>query len=210
MISVGERLQDERIRKNISLEKVASATKIKLKFLSDIEKGNYKNLPSGYALGFVRNYSKFLGLPENEMAALFRREFDAEKEMDVLPVGMTQESTLTRLKIGRSMVLVGSLFIILTLYILYQYRAAILNPSVNVTSPKENATLPGPTVEVVGKTEPDSTVTIGSETASIDNTGSFKKQILLFPGKTTIQVVVTNRFGRQTTIMRHIDVKAAY
>ena len=73
MVHVGEKLSEERIRRGLTLEEVAKATKIRASFLQAIEKGEYKKLPSGtYVHGFVRNYAKFLGLPEYEILSLFK------------------------------------------------------------------------------------------------------------------------------------------
>ncbi len=210
MISVGKRLEEERLSKNLSLEKVSSATKINTKFLQGIEEGNYKNIPPGYAIGFVRNYAKYLGLPEKETIALFRREYDTEKELAVLPRGMSQDFNRGKFRLRRGLILFLFLFVLLGLFIVYQYKAAIFNPSVTITSPSENAKISSPTIDIIGKTEPDSTVLIENETASIDKMGNFRKQIILFPGAAIIKIKVTNRFGRQTEVLRHIDVKAGY
>ena len=52
MIRVGQLLRDERVRKRLTIEEVAKATKIRTNFLSAIEKGEYKKLPSSaYAQG---------------------------------------------------------------------------------------------------------------------------------------------------------------
>jgi hypothetical protein len=133
-----------------------------------------------------------------------------EKEFSVLPSGMSQDLAKGKIRVRRGVVLIVAAFLLLGAYITYEYRAAIFNPSVVIATPKENAKLAGPTIEVSGRTEPDSTVLIENEVVSIDEKGHFLKQIILFPGKATIKVVVTNRFGRQTTVMRHIDVKAGY
>src|ERR1035437_9008307 len=88
MIKSGEKLQQTRAEKGLSLEDVAKGTRIKKEFLSYIENGEYQKLPSAsYAHGFVRNYARFLGLPDEEILAIFRREFDQEKAYKVLPKG---------------------------------------------------------------------------------------------------------------------------
>ena len=82
------------------MEDVAKATKIKSQFLSYIEKGNYQKLPSAsYAHGFVSNYARFLGLPDEEILALFRREFDEDKAYRVLPKGLEEREEFPIVKI---------------------------------------------------------------------------------------------------------------
>src|SRR5579872_1705923 len=86
MVKLGERLLEERKAQGFSTEEVAKATKIRHEFIEAIEKGDYKKLPStAYAQGFVKNYVEFLGLPEKELLALFRREFKEEEFLGVLP-----------------------------------------------------------------------------------------------------------------------------
>src|SRR3989344_7397696 len=114
MIHAGERLLEERIKKGLSLDEVAKATKIRPTFLSYIEKGEYKKLPSGtYAHGFVRNYAKFLDLPENELLALFKREYDEEKFIKVLPEGLAKKEdfALSKIKLGKTFKLLILIFI---------------------------------------------------------------------------------------------------
>ena len=83
MIRAGEKLREERLKKHLTLEEVSRATKIKESFLLAIEKGEYKKLPPAtYAQGFVRNYAGFLGMPEQEILAIFRREYDEEEHED--------------------------------------------------------------------------------------------------------------------------------
>src|ERR1035437_10106661 len=92
MIKSGEKLQQARIEKGLTLDDVSKSTKIRTEFLSDIEKGEYQKLPAAsYAHGFVRNYAKFRGLPDEEILALFRREFDEGKVYRVLPKGFEEE-----------------------------------------------------------------------------------------------------------------------
>ena len=62
MVPLGKRLLSARTQRKLSLEEVAAATKIKARFLSAIEKGEYEKLPSpAYAKGFVKNYAAYLG-----------------------------------------------------------------------------------------------------------------------------------------------------
>ena len=63
------------------------------------------------------------------------------------------------------------------------------------------------TILVFGKTDPNSTITVNDEPVSVNQDGTFRKEISGFPGKTTITVRAVNRFGKQTTIERHVVIK---
>ena len=210
MVRAGERLYEERLKKGLTLEEVSKATKIRSSFLSSIEKGDYKKLPSGtYAHGFVRNYARFLGLPENELLALFKREYDEEKFVKVLPDGLVKKDDfpLKRIKFAQTFKILILIFLILIAYIIFQYRAAIFSPSLNVSKPTEGQIIKTSEVEVIGKTDPNSTVFVNNQTASMDKDGNFRKNINVFPGKTKITVKAVNNFNKITILERQIEVK---
>jgi cytoskeletal protein RodZ len=63
MQSIGERLEEARKRKGISLREAAEATKIRSDFLGHIEQNKMDfNLPEIYKLGFLKNYARYLKL----------------------------------------------------------------------------------------------------------------------------------------------------
>ncbi len=209
MITIGAQFAEERSRQKLTLEEVSKATKIREEFLAAIERGDYKKLPgSSYAQGFVRNYAKFLGLPVERSLALFRREFSAEKSFDVLPKGFSDpQEHIGRLRLGRNILLVALFFIVVGLFILIQYRAAFLNPALIIDYPGQNQTVKSLTIDVKGKTDADTTVFIEGEAVSVNSDGTFTKEIAVFPGKSTINFLVENRFGRKTQKSLNITVK---
>lgn len=213
MIRIGATFSEERKRKNLTLSEVANTLRIKVAFLKAIEEGNFKALPpSAYAHGFVRNYAKFLGLPEEKSLALFRREFDEKKTIDILPKGLLNEAKFIfpRVRVGKSAVLIAALFIVILGFLLFQYRAAIFNPALSIDSPSENEIVKSLIIEVKGKTDPNAALIVEGVEVMIQDDGTFKKKITVFPGNTTIDFKVENRFGRVTTQKRTILVKPGY
>lgn len=212
MIRAGQKLRAERLRKGLTLEEISKATKIKLAFLSAIEKGEYEKLPSStYAQGFVRNYAGFLELPEKEILAIFRREYDQDKIIKVLPEGLIQkeEFPLKRFRFSQTAKIIIFIFVFLLGYILFQYRYAIINPPLEVSTPKEGAVVSSQVVTVAGKTDPNGSLFINSDPITLDSNGNFKKNINVFSGKSTITIKVVNIFGKETAIERHVEVKSS-
>ncbi|MEK7186245.1 MAG: helix-turn-helix domain-containing protein [Patescibacteria group bacterium] len=210
MIRAGQRLYDERKRRGLSLEAVSGATKIREEFLRAIEKGEYNKLPSpSYAQGFVRSYIRYLELPEKDTLAIFRREFSEDKDYKVLPDGFAKRKAIPVRKFRiRQIALVAVLVIILLIgYISYQYRHVFLNPPLEISAPLEGATLSSSTISIEGKTDPSSTIYIEDEAVIVSENGDFKKEIVGFPGETTINIKAVNRFGKQTSVERHILIK---
>lgn len=63
MHSIGERLEEARKRKGISLREAAEATKIRSDYLGDIEQNKFDfELPEIYKRGFLKNYARYLKL----------------------------------------------------------------------------------------------------------------------------------------------------
>jgi transcriptional regulator with XRE-family HTH domain len=68
LASFGEELRREREIRGISLKEIADATKISKRFLEAIERNDHKTLPAPvFTRGFVREYSRYLGLNAEEM-----------------------------------------------------------------------------------------------------------------------------------------------
>lgn len=62
-MTIGERLEDARKRKGVSIREAAEATKIRGDFLLSMENNSFDiNLPEIYVRGFLKNYARFLKL----------------------------------------------------------------------------------------------------------------------------------------------------
>lgn len=209
MIKIGQRLSEARQEKNLSIEQVAKATKIRPNFLSAIEKGEYDKLPSfTYAQGFICNYAEFLNLPRDEILALFRREFDEKKHIKVLPdtLAAPKSSFIPRIYFHQAVVAFIFGLTILIGYLGYQLRTMFIPPALVIESPRENAQTPS-NLSVTGTTDPNATVYVNNESVSINPDGKFTKSLTLFPGKNTITVKSKNRFGKEAILERQIVVK---
>lgn len=70
MQSIGERLEEARKRKGISIREAAEATKIRGEYLHKFESNQYDiKLPEIYVRGFLRTYSNYLKLPGDKIIA---------------------------------------------------------------------------------------------------------------------------------------------
>ena len=72
MRELGEYLRQMRESRGVSLEEVASATNVSLRYLTAIEEGQYDVLPPDvYVRGFLTAYGEFLGIDPEELFARF-------------------------------------------------------------------------------------------------------------------------------------------
>jgi cytoskeleton protein RodZ len=73
MESLGRKLREAREKHNYNLEQVARDTNISKSYLEALEEENFVVIPGDtYVLGFLRNYSEYLGLNPEELVGLYR------------------------------------------------------------------------------------------------------------------------------------------
>lgn len=76
---VGQRLRRAREERGLTLEDVAKDTRIPLRHLEVIERGEFSELPARtYAVGFTRTYGKMLGLDEKRLTEELRDELSRD------------------------------------------------------------------------------------------------------------------------------------
>lgn len=75
-----EELHKQRITKGISLNEIASVTRISVQFLEALEQGNFEALPQTYIRAFIREYASSVGL--NPVEALQRYDLFLGKKLE--------------------------------------------------------------------------------------------------------------------------------
>jgi hypothetical protein len=76
---IGSTLRDARTRRNLGLEDVEGATKIRLRYLRAMENEEWDALPGGaYSRAFLRTYASYLGLDGDRLAEDYRDAVEAE------------------------------------------------------------------------------------------------------------------------------------
>lgn len=92
LAGAGARLIAAREAAGMSRADIAQKTRISERLITKMEEGDFASLPSRtYAIGFTRSYARAVGLNENEIVELVRRELglsapiEAETESDYEP-----------------------------------------------------------------------------------------------------------------------------
>jgi cytoskeleton protein RodZ len=82
MISVGESLRRERLKRNLELGQISNELKIALRFLEAIESEHFEKLPGRlFAKNFVRQYARMVDLDEDCLVAQLQRTLDPTPEL---------------------------------------------------------------------------------------------------------------------------------
>ncbi|HZK10782.1 MAG TPA: helix-turn-helix domain-containing protein [Atribacterota bacterium] len=80
MKDIGNFLRERREAKGISLDEVEKDLKIRKKYLQNLEEGNIDIIPSKtYLVGYLRNYSKYLGIDEENINQIIQTYNNSEK-----------------------------------------------------------------------------------------------------------------------------------
>lgn len=211
MRTVGEILKKIRREKQLTLEEVEKALRIRKKFLIALEENDWSKLPSlPYIKGFLKNYSSFLGLKSEEIVAIFRRQFHQQEKEGLLPEGMISplDEPLIRFTPQLTTFLLTAIFLVVFFgYLFFQYRAYVNPPNLTVETPLEGETLPSEKVTIRGKTDSDAVVAINNQKIALSEKGQFIMTLNLSPGVNTIIIESTSKQGKKRTITRTIQVK---
>jgi len=96
MESIGEFFRQVRETKGLTIDEVASKTRIRSDFVKALEDGNFAKLPDQvFARGFVRSYARSLGLDEDDAIHRFTQSagayYDKQVERERLKVRQAEE-----------------------------------------------------------------------------------------------------------------------
>ena len=96
MESIGEFFKQVRETKGLTIDEVASKTRIRTDFVKALEDGNFAKLPDQvFARGFVRSYARSLGLDEEDAIHRFAQSagayYDKQIERERLKVRQAEE-----------------------------------------------------------------------------------------------------------------------
>lgn len=211
--TIGERLSQKRTSLELEIKDAADEIQAPKKFIEALEENNYWVFPAKiYALGFLRKYIKFLDFDPilaEEIVKEFNQEwevatFKKNKEIKKIPEVKETIFILTPSK----MVAIGAAFVFLIIsgYFVYQLRY-IAPPGLAVQFPPQDYFSESQTIEISGTASKNSDLTVNGRTLYIDENGLFKDNLNLASGLNTLEFKAVNKFGKETTITRHVLVK---
>ena len=163
-----DRLVAARERKGVDLARAERDTKIRARYLSALERGDYRDLPGAvYTKGFLRNYAIYLALDPEDVLRQWRRERGDQigPEPVIMPPRPLEEPSRP-LNFSPSVVVAALLTAGVVLFFIYlssqllRYskppELAVINPPTAVLEVDDSAT----TYRLAGTSTPGATVTI--------------------------------------------------
>jgi hypothetical protein len=201
MLNVGQRLKSRRLELRVSLEQVELDTKIRGKFLTLLESGDYSKLPNDiYTRGFVQQYAAYLGVSGQLMAEQYVSERGGAIEA---------ETKAPRIQEPRRIIITGRLVSVLiglavVSYLGLQFSSLAAAPRLILTSPTADATIDGSSIRIAGNTTPGSDVSVNDTLVPSDANGQFNDTLALQDGINVIRISSHSKLGKTTLITRNI------
>jgi cytoskeletal protein RodZ len=200
---LGDVLREAREAKGVDLTRVERETKIRERYLSALERGEYRELPgSVYTKGFLRNYGAYLGLDSEYLIDLYRLETTTAVERPRAP---TPPRPLAARKSRAFVITPGAVVAaILTIgvgafvaYLAFEIINFARTPDLRITQP------PGPVsgytedeITIRGITAPNARVVVDNlpENPQVvaDADGVFEVVVSLVPGSNVARLTATD------------------
>ena len=198
---LGEVLRAAREAKGVDLPRVERETKIRERYLSALERGEYRELPgSVYTKGFLRNYGAYLALDPEYLIDLYRletAELRAERPMTPTPPRPIAGRRARSFVVTPGAVVAAILTLLVggfIAYLGYEFVNFARTPELRITEPAGNVSgHPEMTITLRGVTAPNATVTVSNlrENPSVeaDAEGGFAVTVELVPGSNVVRLV---------------------
>ena len=181
-ISLGNYLQNERQKKKLSIQEVSLATKISQESLIALEAGDKQQLPVAvFTKGFVKIYSRYLGLDQNDALKRFQIEWDTGSETPEMLHEVALAQTSPFYMSGQFYIAILVFFLLLGLAYFFLNANNLGKHDVSLNTIREIQSLPK---DITRNKEPISIAktsatqkTISSPLISLQSAGKIKKEV---------------------------------
>jgi transcriptional regulator with XRE-family HTH domain len=197
---LGERIKRTRRKKQISLAKMESLTKIRSRYIEALERGEYDNLPGDiYIKGFLRKIARVLHMDEARLIGLYLTEIRGKPRH--LSLDVMKGISEARFVITPKMIFIFlgiAAFLLLGGYLWYQISGFAAAPTLKIAKPvKEDLIVKTDHLIIAGTTDPGTNLTINGQVVPIDLNGQFFEDIKLKNGLNQITLIAANKIGKE-------------
>ncbi|HWH18772.1 MAG TPA: RodZ domain-containing protein [Allosphingosinicella sp.] len=147
--SIGDRLKAAREAKKLSLDEVASKTRIPIRHLQHIENEEWDALPAPtYSIGFARSYANAVGLNGNEIGAELRQQIGAARPAYEAPQSYYEPADPARVPPRSLAMIAGAIALLLIAgYIIWRSLTVDSVDQAQVPDPQEAVPQPAPAAQ---------------------------------------------------------------
>ncbi len=210
--TLGERLRKAREEASLTLADVERMTQIRSHYLEAIENGNYLALPgSAYIKNFLKKYAEAIQVSPQVVLDLYERErvyyepLEKRRLVEAQAVHKRSPRLVTPHLTRR--IFLALIGLVLLGYLIFSLRGIFAPPALQLMAPDEQTITQQRTINVVGTTDTDASLTINGQEVFVQPNGSFQQTIELTVGINVITVTAKKKNGQARTILRHVLVE---
>lgn len=206
MKTAGEIIKQARVKKKLSRKQLEGKTKIKEGFIEALEKSSWNELPEyPVVTGFVKNIAGTLGLKEENLTALLRRDYPP-KDLRVNPKPEPSEKFKWSPRLT-FLTAIALLLLVVSIYLGISYLNFIKPPLLEVQEPIEGMMVSEKMLPVKGKTNSEAFLEVNNQPVLVEEDGYFETEIEVSTNTKEVVVVAKSRSGKETTVRRNIMVE---
>jgi len=210
--NLGEVLSEIILERGITLDKLSELTNIPKRYLIAMMDNDFKNMPAApYARGYITKICSVLEINSRQAIDAYNKiGLKTSGKDDFLP---QNRFALTKHYKNNWVLIVIAITIIVISGLFFTNRHIFTNffgiPSIEVNIPArgDNSPLLETSEQffiIQGMINPQDSITINGEAASVNEEGIFAKEVLLSAGLNTFEIRVQRPLGRETIIVREI------
>lgn len=205
IVHLGKILKESREQQNITLEKMALKTRIKMEHLINLEDEHFKKLPPKiFIKGIISKYCDICGLDKKEMLKQFDNYLIESAGSNNKYNKLFTEHKKIYPKWNLSKIFLIFFAIVVACFILWQVFNLLLPPKIELMYPGGDLTSDTSSVEIIGKVLRAKEFTINDQIINFDHDGVFNYVLALEPGLNIITIKAKNNSGKSSQIIRNV------
>jgi cytoskeletal protein RodZ len=225
--TVADELRTSREMKGLRVDDLANELRIKREYLEALEKGRYNDLPSPvYIKNYLQRYAKRLGVSWAAIEERYKQEISVyhQPELPLRDDGILPDEAKPKRKnssgtaherplvIGRwvSIGVIGIVVLMIVVYFLWGLARLSSPPDLVIETPVSDVIVSERSIDIVGKTAPESVVQINGQAVSLETDGRFSEEVFLHEGLNEIIITTETRRSGQRAEIRNILYDPTY
>ncbi len=211
--TLGERLRKVREERGEELSSIAESLQIQSKYLDALECGRYLDLPGDvYVTSFLKRYAEHLKVNTKTVLHLYQRErqvYQPQQDKQAREA-LEKDKRMPRVVLTPRMLrrsVVALILLLILLYLGIEAKRIVSPPVLLITSPAGDIKTTDRAITIVGKTEPEASVSINGEAIIPKSTGEFSEEIQLTEGLNTIIITAKKTHSAEQRVQRNILVE---
>lgn len=205
--NLGEELRMARNKTNLSIDEVASIIKIRKEYLLALEMEDFNALPSGlYSKNYLKKYARFLNIEAKQIERFLKQLSTELEESDPFPNKMVDKKKFIVFPKIVKNVLISLAVLAFFFYLLFYFRNLVLAPNLEIIHPRSDIKIEASSIEIIGKVDPGSDLSINEQAILPDEDGNFSKLVNLKKGMNTILISAKKKYSKENVIIKQVLV----